>query len=65
MYQEPKKTINDSRAGRTTKTRGYAPVNGLKIYYQIEGSGDPILLSRPLSDLLGGNLFLSWFKTIP
>lgn len=57
MYQEPKKTINDSRAGRTTKTRGYAPVNGLKIYYQIEGSGDPILFIPPAFGFAGRESF--------
>jgi pimeloyl-ACP methyl ester carboxylesterase len=29
--------------GKTTETRGYAPVNGLKMYYEIEGSGDPLV----------------------
>lgn len=57
MYQEPKKTINDSRAGRTTKTRGYAPVNGLKIYYEIEGSGDPILFIPPAFGFAGRESF--------
>jgi hypothetical protein len=25
-------------------TTGYAPVNGLKMYYEIHGSGDPVVL---------------------
>jgi hypothetical protein len=25
-------------------TTGYAPVNGLKIYYEVHGSGDPVVL---------------------
>ena len=25
-------------------TTGYAPVNGLKIYYEIHGSGEPVVL---------------------
>ena len=25
-------------------TTGYAPVNGLKMYYEVHGSGDPVLL---------------------
>ncbi len=25
------------------KTNGYAPVNGLKMYYEIEGDGDPLV----------------------
>lgn len=29
--------------GKTTATRGYAPVNGLEMYYEIEGTGDPLV----------------------
>jgi pimeloyl-ACP methyl ester carboxylesterase len=29
---------------KITKTTGYAPVNGLKIYYEIQGEGKPVLL---------------------
>ena len=29
--------------GTTTEARGYAPVNGLKMYYEIEGTGDPLV----------------------
>ncbi len=29
--------------GRTAVTRGYAPVNGLEMYYEIEGVGDPLV----------------------
>lgn len=28
----------------TSATTGYAPVNGLKMYYEIHGSGDPVVL---------------------
>jgi pimeloyl-ACP methyl ester carboxylesterase len=28
---------------KTTETQGYAPVNGLKMYYEIEGTGDPLV----------------------
>jgi pimeloyl-ACP methyl ester carboxylesterase len=28
------------------KTHGYAPVNGLKMYYEIEGDGDPLVFIR-------------------
>jgi pimeloyl-ACP methyl ester carboxylesterase len=27
-----------------TKTTGYAPVKGLKMYYEVHGSGDPVVL---------------------
>jgi hypothetical protein len=29
--------------GKTKGARGYAPVNGLKMYYEIEGTGDPLV----------------------
>src|SRR3981189_2774 len=32
---------------KTTKTNGYAPVNGLKMYYEIEGTGDPLVFIPP------------------
>jgi hypothetical protein len=28
-------------------TRGYAPINGLKMYYEIEGTGDPLVHIPP------------------
>lgn len=31
----------------TSKKHGYAPVNGLKMYYEIEGSGDPLVFIPP------------------
>jgi len=32
---------------KTAATQGYAPVNGLKMYYEIEGTGDPLVCSPP------------------
>jgi pimeloyl-ACP methyl ester carboxylesterase len=31
-------------AAQQTPTTGYAPVNGLKMYYEIHGSGEPVVL---------------------
>ena len=28
-------------SAQQTPTTGYAPVNGLKMYYEVHGSGDP------------------------
>ena len=36
-------TMTTSLAGMAAETRGYAPVNGLKMYYEIEGEGDPLV----------------------
>jgi pimeloyl-ACP methyl ester carboxylesterase len=35
------------------KTHGYAPVNGLKMYYEIEGTGDPIVFIPPAFGFAG------------
>ena len=37
----------NSLTGKATKTHGYAPVNGLKMYYEIEGDGDPLVYIPP------------------
>src|SRR5215469_12258396 len=49
--------------GHTTKPaeRGYAPVNGIKIYYEVYGEGQPIVL-------LHGAFFtieMNWGQLIP
>src|SRR5438876_11441474 len=31
-------------SGQEKPTSGYAPVNGLKMYYEIHGSGEPVVL---------------------
>ena len=31
-------------AAQQTPTSGYAPVNGLKMYYEVHGSGEPVVL---------------------
>jgi len=33
-----------AQANNTLKTSGYAPVNGLKIYYEVHGEGKPLVL---------------------
>ncbi len=39
--------------GKTTKTQKYAPVNGLKMYYEIEGTGDPLVYIPPAFGFAG------------
>jgi pimeloyl-ACP methyl ester carboxylesterase len=36
--------IASSTQGQQKPTTGYAPVNGLKMYYEIRGSGEPVVL---------------------
>ena len=41
--------------GKTKETRGYAPINGLKMYYEIEGTGDPVVCIPPAFGYAGVN----------
>src|SRR5450432_1641568 len=41
----------------TTESRGYAPVNGLKMYYQVEGTGDPLVCIPPAFGYAGVNRY--------
>jgi pimeloyl-ACP methyl ester carboxylesterase len=42
-----KGTIMNSHKGDPKTIHGYAPVNGLKMYYEIEGTGDPLVYIPP------------------
>ena len=46
-------SLND----RAAESRGYAPVNGLRLYYEIEGSGDPLVRIPPAFGHAGVNSF--------
>ena len=52
-----KGTVMNSPKGQATKTHGYAPVNGLKMYYEIEGTGDPLVFIPPAFGFAGTNSF--------
>jgi pimeloyl-ACP methyl ester carboxylesterase len=47
----------NSLNGKTTEPRGYAPINGLKMYYEIEGTGDPLVCIPPAFGYAGVNSF--------
>jgi pimeloyl-ACP methyl ester carboxylesterase len=36
-------TLTTTLSGVTAVARGYAPVNGLQMYYEIDGTGDPLI----------------------
>jgi pimeloyl-ACP methyl ester carboxylesterase len=38
---------------KTKETHGYAPVNGLNMYYEIEGTGDPLVYLPPVFGCAG------------
>lgn len=40
-------------SGTTTRANGYARVNGLKMYYEMEGSGDPLVFIPPAFGFAG------------
>jgi pimeloyl-ACP methyl ester carboxylesterase len=48
-----KGTLMNARSGDHKKIRGYAPVNGLKMYYEIEGTGDPLVYIPPAFGFAG------------
>jgi pimeloyl-ACP methyl ester carboxylesterase len=52
-----KGTLMDSRHVQAQKIHGYAPVNGLKMYYEIEGTGDPLVYIPPVFGFAGLHSF--------
>jgi pimeloyl-ACP methyl ester carboxylesterase len=48
---------------KTTATQGYAPVNGLKMYYEIEGTGDPLVCIPPAFGYAGVNSYPALIET--
>src|SRR5262245_12649787 len=42
-----------SHSSTTTKRHGYAPINGLNMYYEIEGTGDPLVYIPPAFGFAG------------
>lgn len=42
---------------KATAMQGYAPVNGLKMYYEIEGTGDPLVCIPPAFGYAGVNSY--------
>src|SRR5580704_10646548 len=55
MARERRSSFMNSRNGTTIAARGYAPVNGLKMYYEIEGTGDPLVCIPPAFGYAGVN----------
>jgi hypothetical protein len=45
-------------------TTGYAPVNGLKMYYEIHGSGEPVVLLHGAFMAISGD-WNDWIKSSP
>ncbi len=51
-------TVMDALAdGQPTKTHGYAPVNGLRMYYEVEGTGHPLVFIPPAFGIAGTHAF--------
>jgi pimeloyl-ACP methyl ester carboxylesterase len=46
-----------SSNGKQIETRGYAPVNGLKMYFEIEGTGEALVYIPPAFGYAGVNAF--------
>ena len=54
-----KGALMKSHTAAAKKITGYAPVNGLKMYYEIEGSGDPLVFIPPAFGFAGLECFPS------
>lgn len=52
-----KDCVMNSQNVKTTRTNGYASVNGLKMYYEIEGTGDPLVFIPPAFGFAGRESF--------
>jgi len=52
-----KGTVMNARNGGPKKINGYAPVNELKMYYEIEGTGDPLVFIPPAFGFAGRESF--------
>ncbi len=50
-------TLKNARNGDAKKINGYAPVNGLKMYYEIEGTGEPLVFIPPAFGFAGRESF--------
>jgi hypothetical protein len=47
-------------SGQQKPTTGYAPVNGLKMYYEIHGSGEPVVLLHGAFMTIPSNWTAPW-----
>jgi pimeloyl-ACP methyl ester carboxylesterase len=52
-----KGTVMKAPNGDPKRINGYAPVNGLKMYYEIEGTGDPLVFIPPAFGFAGRESF--------
>ena len=58
MTNQKVSTLN-SHDDKKKKVSGYAPVNGLRMYYEIEGTGDPLVFIPPAFGAAGLQSFLA------
>ena len=55
--RETGRTMASAVSSTTTKAHGYASVNGLKMYYEMEGTGDPLVCIPPAFGYAGLNRY--------
>lgn len=48
-----KEGMTNSLSGKSKAVHGYAPVNGLQMYYEIHGTGDPLVFIHPALGFAG------------
>ncbi len=54
---QTKGTVMNTRTSDPKKIKGYAPVNGLTMYYEIEGTGAPLVVIPPAFGFAGRESF--------
>lgn len=52
---------DNSKPSSTLKSKGYAPVNGLKMYYEVHGEGEPLVLIHGSFMTID----LNWIELLP
>jgi pimeloyl-ACP methyl ester carboxylesterase len=52
-----KDSTSMNATNHVTRRRGYAPVNGLNMYYEVEGTGDPLVFIPPAFGFSGQKSF--------
>jgi pimeloyl-ACP methyl ester carboxylesterase len=63
VVETPRRIRDVNDVSDMKKTQGYAPVNGLKMYYEINGDGNPLVLIRRHLAVAGVNEFPALAQT--
>jgi pimeloyl-ACP methyl ester carboxylesterase len=57
LIESKEQHMSNTQEQSNERKSGYAPVNGLKMYYEIEGTGDPVVYIPPAFGFAGSKSF--------